>query len=135
MFGSRENSIAGEVANLKVDVLEIPEYYFSTFFNNEFEDITSSEVTSYRDMVNNSTEYEFSEDEVLNGLSTYRDGLRYNIEGINVSYNKVLRNYNILKENNVDPMKALEYAVCYNLVITKDEYTKLNNLLKTIGGR
>ena len=135
MFGSRENSIAGEVANLKVDVLEIPDHYFGTFFNNEFDDITNEELLSYEQMIRDNTNYEFNEDDILKELSTYRDGMRYNIEGINVSYNKVLRNYNILKDNNVDTNKALEYAVCNNLVITKDEYMKLKEVLNTLGGK
>jgi len=135
MFGSRENSIAGEVANLKVDVLEIPDHYFQTFFNNEFDDITNEELVTYEQMVRNNNNYEFNEDDILKELTTYRDGLRYNIEGINISYNKVLRNYNILKDNNVDTAKALEYAVCNNLVITKDEYMKLKEVLNNLGGK
>ena len=56
------------------------------------------------------------------------------IDGINVSYNKVVRNYNILRSYGIDAKKALQFAVCYNLVITKDEYNKLNDLLDKIGG-
>ena len=57
------------------------------------------------------------------------------IAGVNSSYNKVLRNYNILINNNVDKDKALEFAVCYNLVCTKEEYEKVVNELKAIGGK
>jgi len=135
MFGSRENSISGEVANLKVDVLNIPENYMASFFNNEFADITGEEIISFEQMLLANNNYQFQEDELLQKLNMYRDGLRYNIENINISYNKVLRNYNILINNNVDPQKALEFAVCYNLVITKDEYIKLKDILNALGGK
>ena len=135
MFGSRENSISGEVANLKVDVLNIPDNYMASFFNNEFDDITGEEITSFEQMLLANNNYQFVEDELLQKLNMYRDGLRYSIENVNVSYNKVLRNYNILINNNIDPQKALEFAVCYNLVITKDEYIKVKNVLNTLGGK
>ena len=134
MFGSRENSIAGEVANLKVDILNIPEDYFAKFFNNEFKDITNEEVNSYLEMIDKNTDYNFRDNSVLAELNKYRNGNRYNIAGVNVSYNKVLRNYNILINNNVDKDKALEFAVCYNLVCTKEEYENVVNELKAIGG-
>ena len=134
MFGSRENSIAGEIANLKVDVLNIPEDYFARFFNNNFNDITNEEIYSYLEMINNNTNYDFNDNSVLAQLNKYRIDNRYVIAGVNVSYNKVLRNYNILINNNVDKDKALEFAVCYNLVCTKEEYEKVVTELKTIGG-
>ena len=135
MFGSRENSIAGEVANLKVDVLNIPEDYMNKFFDNNFNDITSEEIESYKEMINNNTDYDFKDSSVLAELNKYRSGNRYIIAGVNISYNKVLRNYNILINNNVDKEKALEFAVCYNLVCTKEEYEAVVNELKAIGGK
>ena len=135
MFGSRENSIAGEIANLKVDVLNIPEDYMAKFFNNEFNDITNEEIVSYKEMINNNTDFDFKDNSVLAELNKYRSGNRYTIAGVNISYNKVLRNYNILINNNVDKEKALEFAVCYNLVCTKEEYENVANELKAIGGK
>ena len=135
MFGSRENSIAGEIANLKVDVLNIPEDYMNKFFDNNFNDITNEEIESYKEMINNNTDYDFKDSSVLAELNKYRSGNRYTIAGVNVSYNKVLRNYNILINNNVDKDKALEFAVCYNLVCTKEEYEAVVNELKAIGGK
>ena len=32
-------------------------------------------------------------------------------------------------------IKALEFAVCYNLVCTKEEYANILNELKAIGGK
>ena len=135
MFGSRENSIAGEIANLKVDVLNIPDDYMNTFFNNEFTDITKEEIESYKEMIESNTDYSFKDSSILAELNKFRSGNRYTIAGVNVSYNKVLRNYNILINNIVDKDKALEFAVCYNLVCTKEEYEKVVNELKAIGGK
>ena len=36
-------------------------------------------------------------------------------------------NYNILINNGVDKKKALLFAICYNLVITKTEYERLKS--------
>ncbi len=135
MFGSRENSIAGEIANLKVDVLNIPDDYMNTFFNNEFTDITKEELESYKEMIERNTDYSFKDSSILAELNKFRSGNRYTIAGVNISYNKVLRNYNILINNNVDKDKALEFAVCYNLVCTKEEYEAVVNELKAIGGK
>ena len=36
---------------------------------------------------------------------------------------------------NIDKDKTLEFAVCYNLVCTKEEYENVANELKAIGGK
>ena len=133
VFGSKPGSLTGEITNLKVNTLDMNDIYLNNFFNNEFNDITSGEVREYVKLVHNSTNVGDYSDE-LDKLNEYRNGLRYTIEGINVSYNKVVRNYNILRSYGIDTKKALQFAVCYNLVITKDEYNKLNDLLDKIGG-
>ena len=107
--------------------------YLNSFFDNEFSGITNDEVREYVKLVHNSSNVGDYSDE-LDKLKEYRNGLRYTIEGINISYNKVIRNYNILRSYGIDAKKALQFAVCYNLVITKDEYNKLNDLLDKIGG-
>lgn len=133
VFGNKPGSLSGEITNLKVNALDLTDEYLNGFFNNEFANITSDEVREYTKLIHNSSNVGDYSDE-LDKLSSYRDGLRYNIEGILVSYNKVLRNYNILRSYGTDTKKALQFAVCYNLVITKDEYNKLNDLLEKIGG-
>lgn len=135
IFGSKEKSLAGEITNLKVDVLNMPEDYLNSYFNNNFEEITSDEVTSYVDMVNKCDDYEVYNDEVIQALDNdYRQGLRYLIEGNYVSRNKVLRNYSVLRNSGIDKTKAIIFAVCYNLVVTKDEYKAIKGKLTTLGG-
>ena len=133
VFGSKPGSLSGEITNLKVNALDISDEYMNKFFDNEFANLTGDEVREYIKLVHNSSNVGDYSDE-LDKLNSYHDGLRYNIEGINVSYNKVVRNYSILRSYGIDSKKALQFAVCYNLVITKDEYDKLNNLLDKIGG-
>lgn len=133
VFGSKPGALTGEITNLKVNTLEMNDIYLNSFFDNEFKDITPEEVREYVKLTRNSTNVGDYSDE-LDKLNVYRNGLRYTIDGINVSYNKVVRNYNILRSYGIDAKKALQYAVCHNLVITKDEYSKLSELLDNIGG-
>lgn len=133
VFGSKPGALTGEITNLKVNTLEMNDIYLNSFFDNEFKDITPEEVREYVKLTRNSTNVGDYSDE-LDKLNIYRNGLRYTIDGINVSYNKVVRNYNILRSYGIDAKKALQYAVCHNLVITKDEYSKLSELLDNIGG-
>ena len=133
VFGSKPGSLTGEITNLKVNTLDMNDIYLNSFFDNEFNGITNDEVREYVKLVHNSSNVGDYSDE-LDKLKEYRNGLRYTIEGINISYNKVIRNYNILRSYGIDAKKALQFAVCYNLVITKDEYNKLNDLLDKIGG-
>ena len=133
VFGTKPGSLTGEITNLKVNALDISDDYMKKFFNNEFATLTGEEVREYTKLIHNSSNVGDYSDE-LDKLNAYRNGLRYIIEGVNVSYNKVVRNYSILRSYGIDTKKALQFAVCYNLVITKDEYDKLNNLLETIGG-
>lgn len=133
VFGSKPGSLTGEITNLKVNTLDMNDIYLNNFFDNQFNSITPEEVREYVKLVRNSTNVGDYSDE-LDKLKEYRNGLRYTIEGINVSYNKVVRNYNILRSYGIEAKKALQFAVCYNLVITKDEYNKLSDILDKIGG-
>ena len=133
VFGSKPKSLTGEITNLKVNALDISNDYLDKFFDNEFATLTGDEVREYTDLIHNSSNVGDYSDE-LEILNPYLDGLRYVIEGINISSNKVLRNYNILRSYGMDKKKSLEFAVCYNLVITKEEYDKLESKLEEIGG-
>jgi len=134
IFGSKEKSLAGEITNLKVDVINMPDDYLRTFFNNEFDIISRDEVSKYDKMVVNNDYVALTLDDMLNKLETYRQGIRYVIEGINVSRPKVVRNYNILINNGVENKKALLFAICHNLVVTKAEYEKIKTFVNGLGG-
>lgn len=135
LFGSKENSLAGEITNLKVDVINMEDSYLRTYLNNDFDVISHDEVLEYEKIINNAKEYHLNIDENLEQLEKYRNGLKYTIEEVNLSRNKVIRNYNILVKNGVDKQKALIFAACYNSVITKDEYQKVKTILNSVGGR
>ena len=133
VFGNKPKSLVGEITNLKVNSLDISDDYYDKFFNNNFATLTGDEVREYTKLIHNSTNVGNYDDE-LEFLDKYRDGIRYVIDNIIVSYNKVVRNYSILRSYGIDCKKALDFAVCYNLVITKDEYDKLKNVLDELGG-
>ena len=95
--------------------------------------LTGDEVREYIKLIHNSSNVGNYDDE-LDIIEKYHNGLRYTIDGINISYNKVVRNYSILRSYGIDRIKALHFAVCYNLIITKDEYDKLKNTLDELGG-
>ncbi len=134
VFGNKPGSLTADITHLKVNTLDITSEYLNTFFNNKFATLTGDEVREYTKLIHNSSNVGNYDDE-LEMLNKYRNGLRYVIEGINISYNKVLRNYCILRSYGINVQKALHFAVCYNLVITKDEYDKLKNVLDELGGR
>ena len=102
LFGSKENSLAGEITNLKVDVINMEDSYLRTYINNDFDVITHDEVREYEKMIHDTNEYSLERDETLEQLEKYSHGLRYTIEGVNISRNKVIRNYNVLVKNGVE---------------------------------
>ena len=132
VFGSKANSLAGEITNLKVNVIDIPSSYMDRFFDNKFEKLTSDEVREYIKLCRSSSNVSDFVNE-LDILEKYHNGLRYTINNINISYNKVTRNYNILRSYGIDKNKALLFAVFYNLVITNDEARMLNEILERDG--
>ena len=129
VFGSKPNSLAGEITNLKVNVLDIPEEYMNNFFDNNFDEINKDEVRQYAKLCKSSSNVGDYLGE-LSYLEKYHDNIRYDINGIKISYNKVVRCYNTLRSYGIDASKAVEFAVCYNLIITKDEYQDLKKILK-----
>ena len=112
----------------------MPEDYLKDFFNNEFDIISRDNFIKYQDLISNNDYVEMKEDELLEKLEKYRNGIRYIIEDVDISRPKVLRNYNILVSNGVRKTEALLFAVCYNLVITKEQYEKLKDVIKKLGG-
>ena len=132
VFGNKPNSLAGEITNMKVNVLEISPEYTNRFFDNKFDIITLDEVREYTKLCRNSSNIGNFTDE-LSFLEKYHNGLRYTIGEINISYNKVIRGYNTLRSYGIDKKKALLFAVCYNLVITNEEYNMIKETLERDG--
>lgn len=70
----------------------------------------------------------FTRDEIvnLNRFSDAKETLLYDINGLKVSKLKVLRIYDALCQNNLgNTLDALLYAICYNKIITQEEYKRL----------
>ncbi len=132
VFGNKPNSLAGEITNLKVNALEISPEYMNRFFDNRFDTISLDEVREYTKLCRNSSNIGNYTDE-LSKLEKYHNGLRYTIGDVNVSYNKVVRCYNTLRSYGIDTKKALLFAVCYNSVITEEEYNMVKETLERDG--
>lgn len=70
----------------------------------------------------------FTREEIvsLNRFSDLKETLLYDINGLKISKLKVLRIYDALCKNNLgESLESLLYAICYNKIITKEEYNKL----------
>lgn len=70
----------------------------------------------------------FTKEEIvsLNRFSDSKETLLYDINGLKISKLKVLRIYDALCKNNLGgTLDSLLYAICYNKIITKEEYNKL----------
>lgn len=133
IFGTNGKSLTGEITNLKVDTLNISGNYFSKYLNNNFDFITTDEYSNYVTIINSTNNYSDEIDDTLLKLKGYENGLNYLINGINISKNKVIRNYNKLISNGIDHKKALLFAICYNLVVTEDEYQKIKSFVDNGG--
>lgn len=134
VFGTKEKALTGEITNLDVNIIKMSDYFLNSLLNNQFDIIDQREVNEYVNLINNNEYVEMNEDSLLEKLSGYKSGLRYFIGNINVSLNKVIRIYNILINNGIDKKKALLFAICYNLVITKTEYERLKLFINGLGG-
>lgn len=70
----------------------------------------------------------FAREEIinLNRFSDAKETLLYDINGLKISKLKVLRIYDAFCKNDLGTTKeALLYAICYNKIITKEEYERL----------
>lgn len=70
----------------------------------------------------------FTREEIvsLNRFSDLKETLLYDINGLKISKLKVLRIYDALCKNNLGgTLESLLYSICYNKIITKEEYNKL----------
>lgn len=70
----------------------------------------------------------FTREEIvsLNRFSDLKETLLYDINGLKISKLKVLRIYDALCKNNLGgTLESLLYSICYNKIITKEEYEKL----------
>ena len=71
----------------------------------------------------------------LNRFSNSTETLLYDINGLRVSKLKVLRIYDILCHNHLgNTLDALLYSICYNKIITEEEYRNLRKDIIQVTG-
>ena len=134
IFGSKPGILAGEIANPKVDLLNIPDDYKDLYFENEYGFIDRSEMEDLLVELGNINEFNMTISENISKLdSLYKiSDVRYKIENILFSRIKTIRLYNFLLSKNIEAKNALIIALTYNSVIKKDEYEKLVNVITTM---
>lgn len=73
-------------------------------------------------------------DNVILGLDTYidkNDPLRYDFDGVLISKQKVLRIFNILKNEHLDSLEdSLFYAITYNSILNQDAIDRIKHIIK-----
>ena len=71
---------------------------------------------------------------ILSQLEKYKkDYFTYDFNGVTISYQKVLRLYNILYRSKIrDTENMLLYAICKNSIITKEQYQTLKEIVTSL---
>ena len=86
------------------------------------------EIAAKQSLYNKISDDIFAREEIisLNQFSDSNETLLYDINGLKISKLKTLRIYDALCKNSLgNTLDALLYAICYNKIITKEEYEKL----------
>lgn len=114
----------------------------SAFQETEYKQPHFEKETQYNTLASKSKFCEIS-DEIfdkpeitsLNRFSNSTETLLYNINGLRVSKLKVLRIYDILCHNHLgNTPDALLYSICYNKIITEEEYRNLRKDIIQVTG-
>ncbi len=134
IFGSKPGVLSGEIANSKVDSLNLPNDYKKQFFNFEYGFLDRSELEKLLAEIKETEEFDVSENETIQKLdSKYKiSDLKYKIDNLYFSRIKTIRLYNFLIKKNLKPNDALLLALTYNSVIKRDEYVKLESMINTL---
>ena len=134
IYGSKPGILAGEIANSKVDILNLSDEYKNLYFNNEYGFLDRSEMISLLEEIKDIKDFNMNIDNNLLKLdSLYKENeLRYNIENIYISRIKTIRIYNCLLTKNMNEKNALLIALTYNSVIKVDEYAKIENIVNSL---
>lgn len=131
--GVKKLSLRKEITNNHIDYQGIHDKESALIVTNHQKPIFEKEK-EYEEIAKKSLQKEisddiFDQDEIinLNRFSDAKETLLYDINGLKISKLKVLRIYDALCKNKLGKTKdALLYAICYNKIITKEEYQQLS---------
>ena len=133
IFSNKAGILSGEITNPKVDIIKLPDNYIDSYFNNEYQSISSSELERLMQEFKNLKEIDLRPSSIIEALDNkYKvDDLRYSINNLIFSRLKTISLYNFLTSKEIKEKDALLIALTYNSVIKKDEFT---NIEKTLEG-
>ena len=136
IYGSKPGILAGEIANPKVDILQIPEEYKNLYFDYNYSMVDVNEIKTLLEDIKNQEPTDISLDDTLLNLDKkYKESeLRYKINSILISRIKTIRIYNFLRSKGIASKNALLIALTYNSVIKNDEYKMLEEVVNSLEG-
>lgn len=136
IYGSKPGILAGEIANPKVDILQIPEEYKNLYFDYNYSMVDVNEIKTLLEDIKNQEPTDISLDDTLLNLDKkYKESeLRYKINNILISRIKTIRIYNFLRSKGIASKNALLIALTYNSVIKNDEYKMLEEVVNSLEG-
>lgn len=105
------------------------------FYHPKFIKETSYERVIIESLVEDISDQIFEKPEIiaLNRFSDPKISLLYDINGLRISKLKVLRIYNALYNNDLgNTLESLLYAICYNKIMTEEEYKNLRITIKQV---
>ena len=105
------------------------------FYHPKFIKETSYERVIIESLVEDISDQIFEKPEIiaLNRFSVPKISLLYDINGLRISKLKVLRIYNALYNNDLgNTLESLLYAICYNKIMTEEEYKNLRITIKQV---
>lgn len=126
VMGSKENSLAGEITNLKVDIINIDDEFNKKFLNNEFINISKEKVEEYKKYL---SEKDYRDNIELENIKKYINENRYIINNTIISKPKFDNIYNNLRSKNVSVEEAIEFALGYNTIIEKNDFEKTKDII------
>ena len=134
IYGNKPGILSGEIANPKVDIINLSDDYKNKYFNGEYSFVDPNEYSNIKNEINNLKEYDLTLDGNINKLdSSYKfDELRYKIGNTLISRFKTIRVYNFLKNKNMSSKNALLVALTYNTVLKLEEYDEIKTVVEAI---
>ena len=134
IYGNKPGILSGEIANSKVDIINLSSDYINSYFNGEYSFMDRSEYSSLKEEIESLKDFDMTLDGNLNKLdSNYKvNELKYKIGNIVLSRVKTIRIYNFLKNKNMSLKNALLIALTYNTVMKNTEYEEIVKVVENI---
>ncbi len=134
IYGNKPGILSGEIANPKVDVLNLPVDYKNLYFDKEYTFTSKEDLEKYAEELSYKKDFDLTVSEnILKLDNKYKvDDLRYKINDLIFSRLKTIRLYNFFITKNIPVKEAMLIALTYNSVIKRDEYLALESEITSL---